>query len=89
MTDLILPAEPGDLPAVVETLAQAFQTDPALSWILPDPAHRARRCAGCSVPSFPPMPARVWRCGRRKTKRRRSGARRGGRMAGRSNSCAP
>lgn len=29
-------------PALVETLAQAFQTDPALSWILPDPAHRSR-----------------------------------------------
>lgn len=28
--------------ALVETLAQAFQTDPALSWILPDPAHRVR-----------------------------------------------
>lgn len=31
-----------DHPALVETLAQAFQTDPALSWILPDPVHRAR-----------------------------------------------
>ncbi|WP_428628907.1 GNAT family N-acetyltransferase [Sphingopyxis sp.] len=31
-----------DHPALIETLAQAFQTDPALSWILPDPAHRAR-----------------------------------------------
>lgn len=30
-----------DQPALSETLAQAFQTDPALSWILPDPAHRA------------------------------------------------
>ncbi len=29
-------------PAVTETLAQAFQTDPALSWILPDPDHRAK-----------------------------------------------
>jgi GNAT superfamily N-acetyltransferase len=46
MTDLILPAGPGDLPAVAETLAQAFQTDPALSWILPDPAHRARALRG-------------------------------------------
>lgn len=42
MTDMILPARPGELAAVAETLAQAFQTDPALSWILPDPAHRAR-----------------------------------------------
>ena len=31
-----------DQSALIETLAQAFQTDPALSWILPDPAHRAR-----------------------------------------------
>jgi GNAT superfamily N-acetyltransferase len=31
-----------EIPAVIETLAQAFQTDPALSWILPDPDHRAR-----------------------------------------------
>ncbi len=31
-----------DLIAVMETLAQAFQSDPALSWILPDPDHRAR-----------------------------------------------
>ena len=32
--------------ALVETLAQAFQTDPALSWILPDPDHRARALRG-------------------------------------------
>lgn len=42
MTETILPAQPGELEAVAETLAQAFQTDPALSWILPDPDHRAR-----------------------------------------------
>lgn len=35
-----------DIPALVETLAQAFQTDPALSWILPDPDHRARALRG-------------------------------------------
>src|SRR3546814_8298393 len=35
-----------DQPALTETLAQAFQTDPALSWILPDPAHRARALRG-------------------------------------------
>lgn len=35
-------ARPDRLPAVMETLAQAFQSDPALSWILPDPDHRAR-----------------------------------------------
>ncbi len=35
-------ADQADLGALVETLALAFQTDPALSWILPDPAHRAR-----------------------------------------------
>lgn len=35
-------ADDADRPALVETLAQAFRTDPALSWILPDPDHRAR-----------------------------------------------
>jgi GNAT superfamily N-acetyltransferase len=39
-------AAAADRPAVVETLAQAFQTDPALSWILPDPVHRARALRG-------------------------------------------
>ena len=38
----IVRADPVDQVALVETLAQAFQTDPALSWILPDPDHRAR-----------------------------------------------
>lgn len=42
MTDMILPARAAELPSIAETLAQAFQTDPALSWILPDPDHRAR-----------------------------------------------
>ncbi|WP_428682103.1 GNAT family N-acetyltransferase [Sphingopyxis sp.] len=42
MGEAITKAEPGELPAVMETLAQAFQTDPALSWILPDPDRRAR-----------------------------------------------
>ena len=40
--DQIDKAAETDQPALVETLAQAFQTDPALSWILPDTAHRAR-----------------------------------------------
>jgi hypothetical protein len=35
-------ARVSDQAALIETLAQAFQTDPALSWILPDAAHRAR-----------------------------------------------
>jgi GNAT superfamily N-acetyltransferase len=35
-----------DRQALVETLAQAFQTDPALSWILPDSDHRARALRG-------------------------------------------
>ena len=47
MGDLIEQAGRADLPAVMETLALAFQTDPALSWILPDPDHRAR--ALCSL----------------------------------------
>ncbi|GAO78564.1 hypothetical protein [Sphingopyxis sp. C-1] len=42
MTDMISPAGTAELASVAETLAQAFQTDPALSWILPDPDHRAR-----------------------------------------------
>lgn len=42
MGEAIGQATPDQLPAIIETLAQAFQTDPALSWILPDPDHRAR-----------------------------------------------
>ena len=42
MGETIGQAERVQLPAVMETLAQAFQADPALSWILPDPGHRAR-----------------------------------------------
>jgi len=42
MTDKIQQAGWAELPPIIETLAQAFQTDPALSWILPDPDHRAR-----------------------------------------------
>ncbi|MGL3821015.1 GNAT family N-acetyltransferase [Sphingopyxis sp. R3-92] len=38
----IISADKADHPVLIETLAQAFQTDPALSWILPDAAHRAR-----------------------------------------------
>lgn len=40
--DQVSVATAADHLALIETLAQAFQTDPALSWILPDPAHRAR-----------------------------------------------
>ncbi|WP_168452677.1 GNAT family N-acetyltransferase [Sphingopyxis microcysteis] len=40
--DQIDKATVADQPALIETLAQAFQTDPALSWILPDPSQRAR-----------------------------------------------
>ena len=42
MSEAIGQANGAQLPAVMETLAQAFQTDPALSWILPEPGHRAR-----------------------------------------------
>lgn len=42
MGDMISKAARADSPAVMETLAQAFQSDPALSWILPNPDHRAR-----------------------------------------------
>lgn len=38
----IIQAGKEDQPALVETLAQAFQTDPALSWILPDAGHRTK-----------------------------------------------
>ena len=38
----IIAAGKTDHAAVIETLAQAFQTDPALSWILPGTEHRAR-----------------------------------------------
>lgn len=36
----------GDFPAVEESLSQAFQDDPALSWIVPDAAQRARALRG-------------------------------------------
>src|SRR3990167_8718481 len=42
----IVRAGRADQAALVETLAQAFQTDPALSWILPDADHRARALGG-------------------------------------------
>ena len=45
MSDIIK-ADDADQPALIETLAQAFQTDPALSWIMPDPGHRARALRG-------------------------------------------
>jgi len=45
-TDQILEACDDDRPALIETLAQAFQTDPALSWILPEPDRRARALRG-------------------------------------------
>src|SRR3546814_19584255 len=44
--DQIGKATIADQPALTETLAQAFQTDPALSWILPDPAPRTRALRG-------------------------------------------
>ncbi|WP_422060997.1 GNAT family N-acetyltransferase [Sphingopyxis sp.] len=43
---IILSANSDDRPAIVETLAQAFQIDPALSWIIPDPARRASALRG-------------------------------------------
>lgn len=44
--DGAIAAKPGELGEVRETLAQAFQNDPALSWILPDPEHRERALRG-------------------------------------------
>jgi len=58
MTDMILPAKPAELPHVIETLAQAFQTDPALSWIVPDPDHRSRALRGL-FRALAPADARV------------------------------
>lgn len=42
MSDTIERAAGDQLGGVMATLALAFQTDPALSWILPDADHRAR-----------------------------------------------
>lgn len=39
----IVEAGKADLPALIETLALAFQDDPAVSWIFPDAAQRAKR----------------------------------------------
>lgn len=38
-------AVPDDLPAVAATLAAAFQDDPALTWVTPDPMRRRARLA--------------------------------------------
>lgn len=45
-TSQILTLGEKDRSAVVETLALAFQSDPALSWILPDPVRRERALRG-------------------------------------------
>jgi hypothetical protein len=39
----ICQGSPADLTQLVNTLSSAFQNDPALSWILPDPAQRRLR----------------------------------------------
>lgn len=39
----ICQGSPADLTQLVDTLSSAFQHDPALSWILPDPAQRRLR----------------------------------------------
>lgn len=72
--DGIAKATEGDRPALVETLAQAFQTDPALSWILPNADHRRRALrglfrvlvpadmrAGCALRSQGDEAASLWR----------------------------
>lgn len=46
MGEAIERATAAQLDDVEATLALAFQTDPALSWILPDPEHRARALRG-------------------------------------------
>ena len=39
----ICQGSPADQTQLVDTLSSAFQHDPALSWILPDPAQRRLR----------------------------------------------
>ena len=39
----ICQGSPADLTQLVDTLSSAFQHDPALSWILPDPAQKAAK----------------------------------------------
>ncbi|PJJ72972.1 acetyltransferase (GNAT) family protein [Diaminobutyricimonas aerilata] len=39
------PATRDDVPQLAAALGAAFQTDPVMSWIYPDPGHRARRVA--------------------------------------------
>ncbi len=39
----IVEGQIADHPAIVQTLARAFQDDPAVSWILPDAEQRAKR----------------------------------------------
>jgi ribosomal protein S18 acetylase RimI-like enzyme len=46
MTAEIVQAETGQYADVVATLSNAFQTDPALAWILPDPQQRRARLPG-------------------------------------------
>ena len=43
MDRTIIPLDETHRAAAVATLAAAFQDDPAVSWIIPDPAARARR----------------------------------------------
>ena len=46
MSEGVTQAAASDHRAVIETLALAFQTDPALSWIVPDAARRAAALRG-------------------------------------------
>jgi hypothetical protein len=43
MDQSICEGSPVNLTQLVDTLSSAFQHDPALSWILPDPAQRRLR----------------------------------------------
>ncbi len=43
MDPIVIQLDESHRSAAVATLAAAFQTDPAVSWIIPDPADRARR----------------------------------------------
>lgn len=54
----IVPASAADHAAVIETLAQAFLTDPALGWIVPDAERRAAALRGL-FRTLVPMDAKV------------------------------
>ena len=53
----ICQGSPADLTQLVDTLSSAFQDDPALTWILPDPAQRRLRLPKLFLITHKPQPA--------------------------------